>query len=161
MATTQISAPPGTHAIEMTRAFNAPRELLFRAHTDPELLAQWLGPRGLTMTVDTFDVRDGGRWRYIERGPEGSEDAFHGIFHGTPSPEAGIVQTFEYEGMPGHVALQKATFEERGSTTLLRMSSIFQSIEDRDGMIASGMESGANDSMERLEELLARLAPAH
>jgi uncharacterized protein YndB with AHSA1/START domain len=158
MAKTQIIAEPGVPQIVITREFDAPRGLLFRAHTDPALLVQWLGPRGLTMTLDRFDVRDGGTWRYISRDGEGNEYAFHGVFHGTPSPD-GIVQTFEFEGAPGHVSLGTITFEERGGKTLLRTNSVFQSVEDRDGMVQSGMERGVNDGMERLEELVARLAP--
>jgi uncharacterized protein YndB with AHSA1/START domain len=158
MATTQIIAEPGVPQIVITREFDAPRELLFRAYTDPELLAQWLGPRALTMTIDRHDPRDGGSWRYIHRDADGNEYAFHGVFHGTPSPD-GIVRTFEFEGTPGHVSLETATFEERGGRTLMRMNSVFQSVEDRDGMVQSGMEEVVNDSMERLDELVARLAP--
>jgi len=157
MAKLQIIAEPGVPQIVSTREFNAPRELLFRAHTEPELLAQWLGPREYTMLVDRFDVRDGGTWRYIQRDTAGNEYGFHGVFHGTPSPDS-IVQTFEFEGVPGHVSLQTLTFEERGGRTLLRYNTVFQSVADRDGMIQSGMEEGAADSMERLDELVSRLA---
>jgi uncharacterized protein YndB with AHSA1/START domain len=158
MAKTQIIAEPGVPQIVITREFDAPRELIFRAHVDPELLVQWLGPRALTMTLVDFDARDGGRWRYIHQDADGNEYGFHGVFHGTPSPD-GIVQTFEFEGAPGHVSLQTLTLDERGGTTLLRTNSVFQSVEDRDGMVQSGMEGGVNDSMERLDELIARLAP--
>ncbi len=157
---TQIVAEPGMPQIVITRGFAAPRELLFRAYTEPELLVQWLGPRRLTMTVDHFDVRDGGTWRYIHRGDDGVEHGFHGVYHGTPSPN-GIVQTFEYEGAPGHVSLETLTFEERDGKTFVRQNAVFQSVEGRDSMIQSGMEEGVNDSMERLEELLARLASAN
>ncbi len=158
MATTQITAEPGAPLIEITRAFDAPRALLFRAHTDPELYAQWLGPRRLTMHIDCFDVRDGGRWRYIHRDPDGHEFGFHGVFHGTPSPD-GIVQTFEFEGAPGHVSLQTITFEEHGGGTLLRQQLVFQSVAARDGLLQADLEEGVNEGMERLEELLARLVP--
>ena len=158
MAETQIIAEPGMPYIEITREFDAPRELLFRAFTDPELLVQWLGPRRLTMTVDRHDARHGGTWRYTHRDADGNEYGFHGVFHGTPSPD-GIVRTFEFEGMPGHVSLETATFEERGGRTLLRQNAVFQSVEDRDGMVQSGMAEGVNDGMERLDELVARLAP--
>ena len=158
MATTQIIAEPGMPQIVITREFAAPRELLFRAYTDPALLVQWLGPRGLTMTIDRHDARDGGTWRFIHRDADGTEYAFHGVYHGTPSPD-GIVRTFEFEGAPGHVSLETATFEEHDGRTLVRTNAVYQSVEDRDAMIRSGMEEGVNDSMERLEELLARLAP--
>ena len=158
MATTQIIAEPGVPQIVITREFDAPHELLFRAHPDPALLVQWHGPRRLTLTVDRHEGRDGGIWRYIHQDTDGNEFAFHGVFHGTPSPD-GIVRTFEFEGAPGHVSLETLTFEERGGKTLLRANAVFQSVEDRDAMVQSGMEEGVNDSMERLEELVAGLAP--
>ena len=156
MTTTTITAEPGVPYIEMTREFDAPRDLLFRAHTDPELLVQWLGPRRLTMTIDRLEPRDGGTWRYTHRDTDGTEYGFHGVYHGTPSPD-GIVQTFEFEGAPGHVSLDSLVLEERDGRTLLRGHSVFQSVEDRDAMIQSGMETGVNDSMDRLAELVARL----
>ena len=156
MVKTQIIAEPGMPQIIITREFDAPRDLVFRAHTDPELLAQWLGPRDLTMTVDHYDVRDGGKWRYVSKDAAGSEYGFHGVFHGTPSPD-GIVQTFEFEGVPGHVSLDTLTLQERDGKTLLRSVSSFQSVEDRDAMAASDMERGVRDYGERLEELLAKL----
>jgi uncharacterized protein YndB with AHSA1/START domain len=158
MGTTQFIAEPGVPQMVLTREFDAPRELLFRAHIDPELLVQWLGPRRLTMTIDHLDARDGGTYRYIHRDAEGNEYAFHGVYHGTPSVDA-IVQTFEFEGAPGHVSLETATFEDRGGKTLLRQNAVYQSVEDRDAMAQSGMEEGVNDSMDRLAELVARLAP--
>ncbi len=158
MAKTQIIAEPGIPQIVITREFDAPRDLLFRAHTDPELLVRWLGPRRLSMTIDHFDARAGGTWRYIHRDLDGNEFGFHGVFHGTPSPD-GIVQTFEFEGMPGHVSLQTIAFEEHDGQTLLRQNAVFQSVEDRDGMLESGMAEGVNDSMERLDELIALSAP--
>src|SRR6266581_5568573 len=100
MDITQITAEPGIPQILISRVFDAPRDLVFRAYTDPELLVQWLGPRDLTMKVEEFDVRDGGKWRYVSRDADGNEYGFHGVFHGTPSPD-GIVQTFEFEGVPG------------------------------------------------------------
>jgi uncharacterized protein YndB with AHSA1/START domain len=156
MGKTQITAEPGVPQIVITREFDAPRDLVFRACTDPELLVQWLGPRDLTMTIDHYDVRDGGKWRYVHTDAEGNEYGFHGVFHGTPSPD-GTVQTFEFEGVPGHVSLDTATFEEHDGRTLLRTVSSFQSVEDRDGMVDSGMERGVHDSNERLEELLTKL----
>jgi uncharacterized protein YndB with AHSA1/START domain len=156
MTRTQIIAEPGTQNIVITREFDAPRELLFRAYTDPELLVQWLGPRDLTMTIERHEMRDGGTWRYIHRDADGNEHGFHGVVHGTPSPD-GIVRTFEYEGWPGHVSLETAIFEERPGGTLVRTQTVFQSVAARDAMLESGMESGVNDSMERLDELVAWL----
>jgi uncharacterized protein YndB with AHSA1/START domain len=158
MGTTKITAEPGVPFIDFTREFAAPRDVLFRAHTDPELLAQWLGPRRLTMIVDRYDVRDGGSWRYIHRDTDGAEYGFHGVFHGTPSPD-GMVQTFEFEGAPGHVSLDSVTFEERDGRTVLRGHSVFQSVEARDAMVQSGMERGLNEGYDRLDELIGTLVP--
>jgi uncharacterized protein YndB with AHSA1/START domain len=156
MSKTEITAEPGISLILISREFDAPRDLVFRAYADPELLVQWLGPRDLTMTVDEYDVRNGGKWRYVSKDAQGNEYGFHGVFHGTPSPD-GIVQTFEFEGTPGHVSLDTFTLEEQDGKTLMRSVSSFQSVEDRDGMVAAGMERGVYDSYERLTELLARL----
>lgn len=156
MGKTEITAAPGIPQILISREFDAPRDLVFRAYADPELLVQWLGPRDLTMTVDQYDVRDGGKWRYISKDAQGNEYGFHGVFHGNPSPD-GIVQTFEFEGTPGHVSLDTFTLEEQDGKTLMRSVSSFQSVEDRDAMVAAGMERGVYDSYERLTELLARL----
>ena len=156
MSKTQITAEPGIPQIIITREFDAPRDLVFRAYIEPDLLGQWLGPRDLAMTIDRYDARDGGTWRYVHSDAQGNRYGFHGVFHGDPSPD-GIVQTFEFEGAPGHVYLQTATLAERSGKTLLRTISAFQSVGDRDAMVASGMERGVHDSGERLAELLARL----
>jgi len=156
MSNTQITAEPGIPQIIIEREFDAPRDLVFRAYTDPELVVQWLGPRDLTMKIEEYDVRDGGKWRYISTDADGNEYGFHGVFHGTPSPES-TVQTFEFEGMPGHVAMDTLTLVERDGRTLVRTVSSFQSVEDRDGMVAGGMERGVRDSDERMGELLAKL----
>jgi uncharacterized protein YndB with AHSA1/START domain len=156
MSKTRITAEPGMPQIIITGEFDAPRDLVFRAHTDPELLVQWLGPRDLTLTVERYEARDGGRWRYVHTDSDGNRYGFHGVFHGDPSPDA-IVQTFEFEGAPGHVKLDTTTLRQRGASTLVRTVSAFSSVEDRDAMIASGMERGTHDSAERLAELLATL----
>jgi uncharacterized protein YndB with AHSA1/START domain len=160
MSKTVITAEPGMPQIHIAREFDADRDLVFRAHIDPELLVQWLGPRNLTTTVDRYEAHDGGRWRYVQRDADGNEYGFHGVFHGNPSPDA-IVQTFEFEGVPGHVCLDTVILEQRGAKTLMRSVSSFQSVEDRDGMLASGMEAGVRDSGDRLEELLAKLQAGH
>jgi uncharacterized protein YndB with AHSA1/START domain len=159
MSKTQITAEPGIPQIIIAREFGAPRDLVYRAHVDPELLVQWLGPRDLAMTIDHYDARNGGTWRYTQKDPEGNRYGFHGVFHGDPSPDA-IVQTFEFEGVPGHVCLQTVTFAERGDATLMRTVMAFQSVEDRDQMVASDMERGVRDSGDRLDELFAKLAAA-
>lgn len=155
MAKTNVIAEPGTQQITVTRILDAPRELVFKAYTDPELMPQWLGPRYLTMTIDHMEVRQGGAWRYTHRDPKGNEYGFHGVYHDVVSPER-IVGTFEFEGMPGHVSLDTGTFEEQDGKTKLTLTSVFQSVADRDGMLQSGMEGGMIESLDRLEELLAK-----
>jgi uncharacterized protein YndB with AHSA1/START domain len=158
MTTTQIDAPAGVPFIDMTRTFDAPRDLVHRAYVDPELLVQWLGPRKYHMTVESWDVRDGGTWRYVHSDDEGNAYGFHGVFHGPQTPD-GMLQTFEFDGAPGHVSLDKLVFEDHGDTTVVRVHSVFQSVEARDAMIANGMADGVNDGYDRLDDLLARLSP--
>jgi uncharacterized protein YndB with AHSA1/START domain len=159
MSTTQIDAPAGVPFIDITREFDAPRELVFRAYTEPELLVQWLGPRKYKMTIERWDVRDGGTWRFIHSDDQGNAWGFHGVFHGEQTPD-GMLQTFEFEGAPGHVSLEKLTLEEGDGRTIVRNHAVYQSLEARDAMIDGGMEEGMNDGFDRLDELLARLAPA-
>lgn len=155
MAKFSTIAEPGKQEIVMSRVLGAPRELVFKTMTDPALVPQWWGPRYLTTVVDTMEVREGGRWRYIQRDPQGNEYAFHGVYHAITAPE-GVVNTFEFEGMPGHVILETMRLEEEGDgATRVTVTSVFQSVDDRDGMLSSGMEQGTNESYDRLEELLA------
>jgi uncharacterized protein YndB with AHSA1/START domain len=158
VGTTTITANPGSPFIDMTREFDAPVDLLYRAHTEPELLKSWLGPAKYEMTVEEYDVRDGGRWRYTHRDDQGNAYGFHGVFHGQPSV-AGILQTFEFDGAPGHVSLDALTFEPRGDRTTIRIHSVYQSVEARDAMVESGMETGLNEGYARLDDLVARLVP--
>lgn len=157
---TTITAEPGKQELYITREFEAPRELVFRAHTDPDLYARWLGPRGLTMSIDAFEPVSGGRWRFIQKDQDGNEYGFHGVYHDVTAPER-IIGTFEFEGLPesGHVILETATFESLpGNRTRLTTHSVYRSVEDRDGMIASGMETGVVEGYERLDEVLGTLA---
>ncbi|MGA9098121.1 MAG: SRPBCC family protein [Methanotrichaceae archaeon] len=159
MTKTNIVAEPGKQEIVITREFDASRELVFKAFTDPKLYAQWIGPRGLTTTIETFEPRNGGSWRYIQRDQDGNEFAFHGVNHEVTAPER-IIGTFEFEGLPekGHVLLQTARFVALpGNRTKLTSQSVFQSVADRDGMLQSGMEAGVNDSYDRLDELLEKM----
>jgi len=158
MAKTQIIAEPAVPQMTVRGEFATPRELLFRAFTDPELLVQWLGPRELTLTIGHLDLRHGGTWRYTSSDADGNEYSFRGVFHGTPSLD-GIVQTFEFEGTPCHVCLETTTFTDHGDTTALTQSTVFQSAANRDAALLSGMADGINESMDRLEELLARVVP--
>jgi uncharacterized protein YndB with AHSA1/START domain len=156
MTKTKITAEPGVPQVLTTRELDAPRDLVFRAYTEPELLVQWLGPRRLTMTVDRYDLRDGGSWRYVHSDDAGNAFGFHGVFHGEPSPD-GFVQTFEFEGAPGHVSMDTLTLEERDGKTTAHTNSLFQSVEARDMMVQNGMADGMSEGYERLDELLAKL----
>ncbi|HMB22251.1 MAG: SRPBCC family protein [Chloroflexota bacterium] len=156
---TTITAEPGKQELFITREFDAPRELVFKAHTDPELYAQWLGPRGLTTRFEVFEPASGGRWRFVQRDENGSEFSFHGVTHDVTPPER-IIGTFEFDGLPeaGHVLLETTTFESLpGGRTRITAHSVFQSVEDRDGMVAAGMEVGVVDGYERLDEILEKV----
>jgi uncharacterized protein YndB with AHSA1/START domain len=159
---TVITAEPGIQELFITREFDAPRELVFRAHTDPELYVQWLGPRDLATTLETFEPVSGGRWRFIQKDKDGNEFGFHGVYHDVTAPER-IIGTFEFEGLPesGHVILETTKFEALpGGRTRVITQSVYQSVEDRDGMVAAGMESGVVDGFERLDEILEKIARA-
>jgi uncharacterized protein YndB with AHSA1/START domain len=151
-----IIAEPGVPQILTARTLDAPRELVYRAFTEPELLVRWLGPRKYTMTLDRYELRDGGTWRYVHVDPAGTEFGFHGVFHGEPSID-GIVQTFEFEGAPGHVSMDTVAFDEDGGRTIVRTNSVFQSVQARDAMVEAGMADGMNQGYERLDEVLAEL----
>ena len=155
MTATAFTVEAGKPEIVISRVFDAPRELVFKTFTDPAAVPNWWGPRGLTTTVETMDLRPGGAWRFVQRDIDGSEYAFHGVYHEVLAPER-VVSTFEFEGVPGHVVLDTVTFEDLGGKTRVTTRSMFQSVADRDAMVQSGMESGATESWERLAELLAR-----
>jgi len=151
-----INAEPGKQEILITREFDAPRELVFKACTDPQLVAQWWGPRRYSTYVDKMDVRPGGQWRFINRDAEGNEYAFHGVYHEILAPER-VIDTFEFEGLPetGHVTLETMRLEALpGGRTRLTTQSVYQSIIDRDATLQSGMEEGLNETYERLAEVL-------
>jgi uncharacterized protein YndB with AHSA1/START domain len=156
-AQTATLTTPTDREIHTERVFDAPRDRVFAAFTDPELIPEWWGPRDTTTVVDQMDVKPGGSWRFVMRNSDGSETAFRGTYREV-SPPKRIVQTFEWEGMPGHVSVETATFEDLGDRTKVTSRSLFHTTEERDGMLGSGMESGMNETYARLDELLARLA---
>jgi len=152
---TSITTPSDTE-IRIEREFDAPRSLVWEAYTDPELLPEWLGPRELSMTIDEFDCRSGGSYRFTHSDAEGNTFVFFGELREVREPEL-IERTFAWEGMPGKQSVERAEFEELdGGRTRLVVTSTFDSKEDRDGMLQSGMDRGVNDSYERLDELFAR-----
>ncbi len=148
---------PSEREIHVEREFDAPRERVFAAHIDPELVAQWWGMRESTTVVEELDARPGGRWRFVSREADGTEHAFRGVYREVVAPER-IAWTFEWEGMPGHVSAETMDFEDLGGRTRIVATSIFHTQEERDGMIESGMEGGMNETFERLDELLAASA---
>jgi uncharacterized protein YndB with AHSA1/START domain len=151
---TEITSDPDVPLVRITREFDAPPAKVFRAHTDPELVARWLSPRGVDMHIDHFDCRTGGSYRYVH-GSDGQEFGFRGSFHEVRPGEL-IVQTFTFEGVPDGVALERIVFEDLGDgRTRLTSTSLVDSFEGRDAFVASGMESGVRECYERLDEVLA------
>jgi len=143
--------------VTMERVFNAPRELVWKAHTDPKIIVQWWGPRNLTTTIDVMDVKPGGKWRFVHKDEKGSTFAFNGVYKEIKKPES-ITWTFNFEPIgPGHELTETVTFEEiEGGKTKVSTTSHYNSIEDLEGMMQSGMEAGATESWDRLEELLTK-----
>ena len=153
---TKITAPPGEPYIDMEREFDAPAELVHRAYVEPDLVVQWLGPRKYEMVIERWDARDGGGYRYVHRDVESSY-GFHGVFH-SMAPD-NMVQTFEFDGAPGHVSLDSQKLEDIGNgRSRLKARTVFQSVADRDAMAESGMAEGVEDGYNRLDELLVKLA---
>ena len=140
--------------IRVTRDFDATPAQLMRAHLDPDLYARWVGPNGTKATIDVWDVRDGGSWRFFGSGQDGQEYAFRGCFHRIG--EDAIVQTFTWEGMPEEVSLETVRFEDLGDgRTRLHGQSLVDSFESRDAWLRSGMEVGVNDGYAKIDQLLA------
>lgn len=151
--TAKIEADPTVPVIHITRDFRATPAQLVRAHTDPALVAQWMGPDRRTMEPDYWDARSGGSWRYVDR-TDGAELGFHGCFHEISDNR--VVQTFTFEGMPDSVALETMTFEDLGDgTTRLHAQSLVDSFEGRDAWLSSGMDTGVNEGYAALDALLA------
>ena len=157
MTKLDLVVPPGKQEVIIRRTFDAPRKLVFRAFTDPQLIPKWWGPVSVKTVVDKMDAKPGGMWRFVHTGDDGREDAFHGVYHDVTAPER-LIYTFEWEGLPGHVLLETILFEEQDGKTKITDTSVYQSVEDRDGMVAAGMESGAADSMDRMTELLRQMS---
>jgi uncharacterized protein YndB with AHSA1/START domain len=153
---TVVTAEPGRQELFITREFDAPRELVFEAHVDPDIYVKWVGPRDLTMTIEKWEPYEGGSYHFThERG--GHTYAFFGVYHEVLAPER-IIGTFEFDGLPerGHVIMGVTTFEELpGGRSRLTHQSVFRSVADRDGMVQSGMERGVSEGYEKLDAILA------
>src|SRR5918997_318778 len=147
---------PTDRTIRVERVFDAPRDRVWQAFTDPELVAQWWG-RGNKLVVERMEVERGGHWRFVEHSPEGVH-GFEGRFREI-TPPSRVVQTFEWDGMPGHVVIETVELEDIGNgRTRVVNTSLFHTTEERDGMLQSGMEGGLNQSYAALDRLLATLA---
>lgn len=154
---TKIAADPGKQELFITREFDAPRELVYKVLTDPDLVVQWLGCRDMVMRIDKYESYAGGSYRYVHLMGD-QEFGFKGVFHECTAPER-IIQTFEFEGLPekGHVCLETTRLEVLpGDRTRVAIQDLFQSVADRDGALASGMETGIVESYERIDELLEK-----
>src|SRR2546426_5663321 len=156
MPKTEYVIEPGKQEMRPPPLPDARRDLAAGASTDPKLFVQWWGPRQYEVKIDKFESRPGGSWRVVHVAADGGQHAFRGVNHDVTAPER-ICRTFEYEGVPGHVALETAIFEAVGNKTRILTHQVFESVMDRDGMVASGMQEGADESMERLSELLDRM----
>lgn len=154
----KVTVPEGLPFIDFEREFDFPLADVFRAHKDPVLVAQWLGPRGYAVEIDHYDFRSGGSYLYRHTGPDGASYAFSGIFH-TVRENDFAVQTFEFDGYPDVVSIEFMTFEELGEGRCRLLGhAVYPTQEARDGMAQSGMESGMSEGYERLEELLSGAA---
>jgi uncharacterized protein YndB with AHSA1/START domain len=153
MAKTEFVIKPGVQEITLIREFDAPRDLVFKVMMDPNAIPKWWGPRAYWTKVDKMDARSGGSWRFIHGDNNGNEYAFHGVYH-LVEPNR-VIQTFEFEGVPGRPALETMTLEDIGGRTRMVQHSVFLSLEDRDGMVQSGMQAGAEETNDRLAELVA------
>ena len=150
-----ITAPEGLPFIDIEREFDAPVEAVFNAHRDPELVKQWLGPNGYEMTIERWDFVSQGGYRYTHTNPKGESFAFNGTFHSVRENEFAI-QTFEFEGVPDVVAIESIAFEDLGDgRTRLKIHSVYPDVASRDGMVASGMETGLREGYARLDDLVA------
>jgi len=145
----------GDREARIERIFDAPRERVWRAMTDPELVAQWWG-RGNKLVIEKMELRPGGHWRFVEHSDHGVH-GFEGRYREV-TPPSHMAMTFEWDGMPGYVAIDTVTLEDLGDgRTKVVSTSLFHTAEERDGMLKSGMETGLNQSYEALDRVLAKL----
>ena len=150
-----ILTTPSDREVHIERVFDAPRELVWRAFTEPELVVQWWG-RGNKLVIERLEVERGGHWRFVEHSDQGVH-GFEGRFREVSPPER-LAWTFEWDGMPGHVAIDTTEFEDLGDgRTKVITRSIFHTTEERDGMLESGMQQGLDQSYAALDRLLAKL----
>ncbi|MGW2660357.1 SRPBCC family protein [Nocardia tengchongensis] len=152
---TTFTAEPNSHVATTVALIDAPKAAVYRAYTEADLMVRWWGPRELTSKVERFEPVTGGSWHIVHVDPAGNEYGFRGVYHEV-GPDR-IVNTFEFDGTPGHVCLESVTFDEEDGKTRVTSLSVFQSIADRDGMAASGMAEFAPIGMAQLQEVAAGL----
>jgi uncharacterized protein YndB with AHSA1/START domain len=152
-----VTAPEGVPFIDFEREFDAPVTAVFRAHKEPDLIKQWLGPRGYEMDIERYDFTTGGGYRYVHRDGTGAEYAFNGVFH-VVRENAFAIQTFEFEGVPDVVSIESLTFEDLGhGRTRVHGHAVYPTVEARDAMVASNMEVGMTEGYERLDKVVVGL----
>lgn len=159
MNNTMVKVEPGKQELFIYREFEAPRDLVFKTFTDPQLVSQWMTPCNMTLHIDQFDSVEGGVYRFTHTDPTGGKHSFRGVVHEVCAPER-VIRTFEYLNLPdrGHVLLDTLQFEALpGNRTRITIHSVFQSVGDRDGMVHAGMENGVRESYQLLDDLLANL----
>jgi uncharacterized protein YndB with AHSA1/START domain len=152
---TNITAQPGTPFLDVVRDFDATPAQVFRAWTEPDLIVRWLGPRDNKMELLDFEPHTGGKYRYVHSNDDG-EYVFHGVYHTVTAGEL-IIQTFEFDGAPDQVCLESVRFEGVDGRTRVTLHSVFPSVEAQEAALASGMNHGIIESMERVDELLPEL----
>lgn len=152
---TEFDIPEGKSYLTISRVFDAPRDRVFAALTDPETIPDWWGPSQFKTRVDAMDPQIGGKWRFAQVDDDGNEYAFNGVYHEVTAPER-LIQTFEFEGLPerGHVTLERMTLDDLGEQTRMTVRVGFLGTEDRDGMVESGMEGGARETWNRFAALV-------
>jgi uncharacterized protein YndB with AHSA1/START domain len=152
MSNVDFVAESGTQTTVITQIFDAPRDLVWKIYIDPKLLSKWWGPKILKTRVEKMEVKTGGSWRVVQNDTEGNEFAFHGVYHDVQPYN--LTRTMEWEGMPGHVLLETVKMEEMDGKTKVTDINVFHSVEDRDGMVETGMKGGVDESYDRFVELL-------
>jgi uncharacterized protein YndB with AHSA1/START domain len=155
MSKVDIVAESDKQTVVITQIFHAPRNLVWRIYTDPKLLPMWWGPKIYKTNVDKMEIKTGGSWRVVQQDPEGNKDGFHGVYHDVQPYQT--TRTMEWEGMPGHVLLEAIKMEEIDGKTKVTNNTVFQSVEDRDGMLKTGMKDGVVESYDRFVEILKEL----
>ncbi|MGB8232388.1 MAG: SRPBCC family protein [Methanobacterium sp.] len=155
MSNVDFVAEPGKQTIVITQIFDAPRDLVWKIITDPKLVPRWWGPKMLKNNVEKMEIKTGGSWRIVQQDPEGNKFIFHGVYHDVKPYQ--VTRTMEWEGMPGHVLLESVKMEEIDGKTKVTNNTVFQSVEDRDGMVETGMKGGVDESYDRFNELLKEI----